>query len=132
MERREVSTLLRIHALLLECGVPATHLVGLDFQQSEKERRKAATRLISRVMLQAPRHIQVRLGHLLRNLLNRPFPHDSDEEGLLFWLCDVDRNMYELYKLLATFDNLSLIRSIIYSYMYLSYIGRIYYLSCKE
>lgn len=76
MERREVSTLLRIQTLLLECGVPAAHLAVLDFHQSAKERRKAVVRLVGCATLSAPGNLQVRLARLLRNLLERPYPRD--------------------------------------------------------
>lgn len=76
MERAEVSTLIRLRSLLLGCGETESHLVGLDFSQSAKERRKAAVRLVNKNSLAAPRGVQVRMARLLADLLARPFPHD--------------------------------------------------------
>lgn len=76
MDRAEVSTLIRIRDLLLECGESEVHLRVLDFSRSSKERRKDVVRLVNKNLPSASGPVQRRLGLLLMNLLQAPFPHD--------------------------------------------------------
>jgi hypothetical protein len=76
MDRAEVSTLIRIRDLLLECGESEVHLRVLDFSRSSKERRKDVVRLVNKNLPGASGPVQRRLGRLLMNILRTPFPHD--------------------------------------------------------